>query len=231
MEGKLKAQTLKEKIKCLLDLWSVKSYSQEGEDLILKRIFENKTDPGFYVDVGAHHPMRYSNTYLFYKQGWSGVNIDAAPGSMEVFRKYRPNDINVEAAISDEETDLTYYMFNDGALNTLSKEQVNLVKKSSGDKFYITKEVPVKTKRLGQILEENIPEGKAIDFMNVDVEGLDLQVLKSNNWEKYRPKYILVESYKSDTGSNEVKNEIQTLLEQQGYKQMASTVNTSVYSL
>ena len=78
----------------------LKSYSQEGEDIILARIF-GKQQNGFYVDVGAHHPYRFSNTYFFYKRGWKGINIDAMPGSMKIFNKYRPRDKNIEAGISD----------------------------------------------------------------------------------------------------------------------------------
>jgi hypothetical protein len=60
------------------------SYSQEGEDMVLYRTFETVKE-GFYVDVGAHHPDRFSNTYKFYKQGWRGINIDAMPGGMDPF--------------------------------------------------------------------------------------------------------------------------------------------------
>ena len=74
------------------------SYSQEGEDRILQRLFENQT-PGFYVDIGAHHPRRFSNTYIFYKQGWRGINVDATPGSMFLFRVFRKRDINLEIAV------------------------------------------------------------------------------------------------------------------------------------
>src|SRR6186713_1276577 len=78
----------------LFDKYYSISYSQEGEDLILKRFFSEKSG-GFYVDVGAHHPKRFSNTYMFYKEGWSGINIDAMPGSMKLFNKVRSKDINL----------------------------------------------------------------------------------------------------------------------------------------
>ena len=94
----------------------IKSYSQEGEDLILKRIFGEKKN-GFYVDVGAFHPFWISNTNIFYKNGWNGVNIDAMPSSMALFDKFRPRDINLECPISDENKILTYCGFNDPALN------------------------------------------------------------------------------------------------------------------
>ena len=86
--------------------------------MILNRFFERKRN-GFYVDVGAHHPKRFSNTYTFYKKGWRGVNIDAMPGSMEKFKKIRPRDINLEFAISNKNGTLVYHMFNEPALNGL----------------------------------------------------------------------------------------------------------------
>lgn len=92
------------------------SYSQEGEDLILNRLFANK-DKGFYIDIGAHHPYRFSNTYLFYLNGWTGINIDAMPGSMTPFKSKRPKDINLEVPILDKEGIMTYYQFNEPALN------------------------------------------------------------------------------------------------------------------
>ena len=78
--------------------FATKSYSQEGEDLLLRRIFEHQKN-GFYVDVGAHHPFRFSNTYLLYKCGWRGINIDAMPGSMRLFRRFRARDINIECGV------------------------------------------------------------------------------------------------------------------------------------
>ncbi|MCJ0742379.1 hypothetical protein [Pedobacter montanisoli] len=97
------------------------AYSQEGEDLVLARIFEHQ-QKGFYVDVGALHPKRFSNTFKFYKQGWRGINIDAMPGSMLEFDKVRPLDINIETPISNKNETLNYYIFNEPALNTFSKE-------------------------------------------------------------------------------------------------------------
>jgi hypothetical protein len=83
------------------------SYSQEGEDMLLERFLEHRHS-GFYVDVGAHHPRRFSNTYRLYRRGWRGLNIDANPGSMALFRHVRPRDINIEAAVSSVPQQLTY---------------------------------------------------------------------------------------------------------------------------
>lgn len=100
------------------------SFSQEGEDLILHRLFQDyehitKTKlEGFYIDVGAHHPIRFSNTFSFYVKGWSGINIDPTPGGMEAFRNIRPRDVNLELAVSDKKEKLKFYLFEEPALNT-----------------------------------------------------------------------------------------------------------------
>src|SRR6185369_33711 len=86
-------------------------YSQFGEDITLVRLLPEPT--GFYVDVGAHHPQRYSNTYLLHKRGWSGINIDPNPDTIELFNRARPNDINLCAGVAAEEKELQYHMFSD----------------------------------------------------------------------------------------------------------------------
>ena len=104
--------------------FAARSYAQEGEDRVLERFFDGwrKTTPGFYVDVGAFHPQLYSTTYAFYLKGWRGINIEARPGAMELFRRLRPNDINLELAVSDLKQTLTYYEFDDPALNSFRPE-------------------------------------------------------------------------------------------------------------
>ena len=82
----------------ILNGYAVKSYSQEGEDMVLYRIFE-KQKSGFYVDIGAYHPKRFSNTYFFYKRGWRGINIEPNPEAIKLFKKYRVGDINLEMGV------------------------------------------------------------------------------------------------------------------------------------
>ena len=127
-------------------------YSQEGEEVLLGRIFGDQST-GFYVDVGAHHPKRYSNTYSFYKRGWRGINIDALPGSMKVFQKLRPRDINLEIAISEKEQILTYYMFNEPALNGFSK---TISTKRQTEEYQIVNTIDVSSFSLSKILNEHL---------------------------------------------------------------------------
>lgn len=207
--------------------FSIKSYSQEGEDIILKRIFETQ-QKGFYIDVGAHHPMRFSNTYLFYKQGWKGINIDAMPGSMILFNKIRSKDINLERAVSNKKTALTYYMFNDSALNGFSEKLS--IQRDGLMEYKIISTKKIDTYTLEEILDEYLPDNQPIDFLSVDVEGFDAEVLKSNNWAKYIPKVVLVESLTSDL-ENMQHNEVYNFLNERGYRLYSKTVNTLIFRL
>jgi len=174
------------------------SYAQEGEARIAAALLglNEPRGPGFYVDVGAHHPERFSNTFLFYGEGWNGINIDAMPGSMRSFQLERPRDINLEAAISDEAHTLTFYEFNEPALNGFSKDLA--LSRNEYRTWRIIRESQIETQPLRALLEKHLPAGRAIDFMSVDVEGLDLQVLRSNDWQKYRPAVVMVEDGEAD---------------------------------
>jgi len=168
------------------------SYSQEGEDMVLRSFYEGqKNYKGFFVDVGAHHPSRFSNTNYFYKKGWRGINIEPTPGAIKAFNIFRKRDINLNIGISGVKDKLTFYCFNEPALNGFSKEISE--ERNTSKKYKIIKEVEVETYPLADVLDKNLPANQQIDFLTIDVEGLDLQVLKSNNWDKYKPAYILVE--------------------------------------
>lgn len=207
-----------------LDFAYITSYSQEGEDMILKEIFHN--NKGFFVDVGSNHPLRYSNTNYFYKKGWHGINIDAMPGSMEIFNHIRQRDLNLEVAISDTKEVMKFYVFKETAVNTFSKnlaeERIKL------NIFGYLYSCDIQTESLSEVLKKHLPENQKIDFLTVDVEGFDLNVLKSNNWEKYRPLVILIEdiefSFEKCSESN-----VYVFLKQQGYKIIAKTINTLIF--
>jgi len=208
-----------------LDSYSTLAYSQEGEDLILKRIFEGQKT-GFYVDVGAHHPKRFSNTYFFYKKGWKGINLDATPGSMTEFQKIRSRDINLEKAISDKNELLKYYIFNEPALNTFSYEEAK--KKDGLRDFKIIKELEIQTSQLSEVLNKYLRPTQSIDFLNIDVEGYDFKVLKSLDFSIYQPSVILVESLNSNIAKIE-ENEIYQFLKLNSYILIAKTFNTLIF--
>ncbi len=201
--------------------FSTVSYSQEGEDLILNRYFENITK-GFYIDIGAHHPLRFSNTHFFYKKGWKGINIDPIPGSKEIFDKFRPNDINLEIGLSKTNEILEYYNFKEKALNTFSKDLAN---KYLDEKWPLINILKIETYPLLEILDRHLKIGFEIDFMSIDIEGLELEVIQSNNWFKFRPKILLIEILDFNL-SNFLDNEIVIYLESVNYEIIAKTYNT-----
>ncbi|MBQ9926405.1 MAG: FkbM family methyltransferase [Lachnospiraceae bacterium] len=163
--------------------WSKVVFSLDGEELYLRKKFANKK-AGVYVDVGANHPFRFSNTWWAYKKGWKGINIEPDRRNYELLSAIRKNDININCGVSDRETVLNYYAFNESALNSfcydkiINKEDIKEIEK-----------IPVN--RMDAILEKyNIRE---IDFMDIDVEGMELEVLRSINWEKVSIECLLVE--------------------------------------
>ena len=173
-----------------LDGFSNKSYSQEAEDLILKRIFERQ-DSVFYCDVGAHHPFRFSNTYIFYKKGHFGINIDANPNGIALFKRWRPRDINLQYGISDKKQELTYFMFNEPAVNTFDEKLAKDIELKGIYKKI--KEKSMITITLTELLDKYLPNGEHVDFLTIDTEGTDFNVLTSLDLAKYNISVILIE--------------------------------------
>lgn len=202
------------------------SFSQEGEDMILSRFFSGKSN-GFYIDVGAHHPQKFSNTYYFYLRGWKGINIDAKPGSMAIFNQIRPNDMNLEIAVSNTRQTLVYYEFNEPALNSFNEEISK--QRDATQEYKIVSQYEIMTYKLSDILDKYLTVYQEIDFMNIDVEGLDYEVLISNNWEKYRPKIVLVEDLNASDISNLALSKIVSYMYEQNYQLYAKSCNTLIF--
>lgn len=163
-------------------LFGYRTYAQFGEDTVLLELFKD-IGHGRYVDVGAHHPYRYSNTYLLCKKGWHGVNIDPNPHTIALFNEARPADKNICAGAGRAGT-LTYYRFSDPAVNTFRKDEAEKWKGKSFLKFIGTTEIEIKP--LSELVEG------PIDLLTIDAEGMDLEVLQSYDWKHY-PHVIVIE--------------------------------------
>jgi len=145
---------------------------------------------------------------------------------MKLFNKFRKRDINIEVDIGEKEDILTFYIFNDPGLNTFDE---NLARQRNGKMgYYIIKELPVKVYPLSKILEEYLPKGQEIDFLNVDVEGKNFEVLKSNDWSTYRPKVVLVEILCFSI-EEVFKDPIFIIMKENGYSFFAKTFNTCFF--
>lgn len=195
------------------------SYSQYGEDMVLQAVFARypSTYSGLYVDVGAHHPMRFSNTRYFYELGWSGICVDPLPSSAKLFARWRPRDIFLQAGVAETEGEMTYYLFDEPALNTFSK------KIASENPSPIVAREKIQVYPLCKILADNLSGGSRIDFLSVDVEGMDIEVLRSNSWSDYRPYVVLIEETMAVTFADINNIEIVIFMKQQGYQAFART--------
>ena len=165
------------------------NYSQTGEDLIINSVFKNKNN-GIYVDIGAFHPHVISNTNLFHtKFNWKGINIDPNPFTIEKFNLYRPNDINLQLAIANEKGQIEIYYLDE--TNSMNSSNIDFLKRRKVDIDKLRKE-KVDCDKLENIFDKYIKD-KQIDLLSIDVEGLEIEVLKSNNWNKYKPNLIVLE--------------------------------------
>jgi FkbM family methyltransferase len=209
---------IRDVVEALPFLWTRKYYGQFGEDAVLQNIFRERawqqaekdgatkirSGYGFYVDIGAFAPIQHSNTYWFYRRGWRGINIDATPGSMRIFRRVRSRDINLELAVSNHEGELVYYCWGvPNVTNTTSPEIAEQLTRKSG---IAPHKLMIQSRTLEHILDEHLPKGQVIDFLTVDVEGHNLEVMKSNNWAKYKPKFVLVEADADESNSEAITN-------------------------
>lgn len=166
------------------------SHSQYAEDLFLAEFLGKKKD-GFYIDIGAHHPKFLSNTKYFYKRGFRGINIEANPALIEEFLIQRNDEINLNIGIAEQEDEMDFYILSCPALGTFNKDEAVKFCKERGVEIKNT--IKVKTLPLKKIMEQYVGD-KVIDFMSVDAEGYDLEVLKSNDWSKYRPEFLVIET-------------------------------------
>lgn len=164
------------------------SYAQNGEDVLLRRLFA-EDHVGFYVDVGAHHPVHDSVTCYFHRRGWTGINIEPLPEAFAKLAQERPADVNLNVGVSDAAGELRFYECLDHpALSTFSAE-VAAHHRREGSRF-VEHAVPVVT--LADVFARHVD--REVDFLSVDVEGLEREVFESADFERWRPRVVLVEA-------------------------------------
>ena len=175
-------------------------YSQWGEDQYIAQFFKEK-EKGIYLDIGCFNPFMYSNTCLLHRRGWKGINIDINPTSIDLFNIARPNDFNICTALNDEKK--TFEVYQDdpfSPINTLDKKFYESLEKS----FFKNKKIfNIESMTIDEIIDlSGIKEN--IDFINIDVEGSDYQVLKQIKIDKLKPKLISIETH--NVGGSESEN-------------------------
>lgn len=197
------------------------SYSQHQEDLYIDTLLGNKQD-GTYVDVGANDPNRFSNTKRFYDRGWRGINIEPDISNYQKLVEQRPEDTNLHMGIAAKEGKLDFYKMFPDTVSTFSKEEADA---TIARGLKLDKVIKVPVMPLKDVLKAH--DMDQIDFLSVDTEGLDFIVLQSNDWKKYRPAVICVESI--PRGEQSGTSEQHTFLEGKGYKRVFHNRTNDIY--
>ena len=203
-----------------------KSYSQLGEDLVLDYLFNQiNIDRPYYVGIGSNHPIKLSNTYFFYLKGSSGVFVDPNPIFKNLYKTLRPNDIFINAGISSKTSgNSLFYNLDWHEFSTFDKQQAEEVQKLYKGKNNIKDIVELPIMSVEKLFSEiKYP----IDFLSIDVEGLDFEILKAWDFDINPPKYICVECKDLKTG--EKNNDINILLTNKDYKLIYSNPINSIY--
>ena len=195
------------------------SYSMDKEDLVIEGYFKNK-NKGFYVDVGCYHPLQRNNTMLLYQKGWRGINIDISDFSIKLFKFLRPDDLNLNVAVSNKEGEID--MFFQKKLSQLSTIKENSAKKTFQGNILNQK---ILSRKLTSILDEGKYKDQKIDFLNVDAEGADFEVLQSLDFNKYSPELICIEVIEKDLENSDVFN----FLYKYRYKKIWSGVFSHIF--
>ena len=177
----------------------------EGEDLIIADLTKNINN-GFYVDAGCYHPLHLNNTYLLYKRKWNGINIDISEFSIKLFNFMRPDDVNINSAISDSENEISFYY--QKKLSQLSTIKKNISTERMQGKI---KEKKIKSYTLNSVLKNSKFKDKQIDFLNIDVEGADFEALRSLDFKTYNPKIICIEIMEKNILNSKIFNFLKNL--------------------
>jgi FkbM family methyltransferase len=203
------------------------SFAQSGEDLIVAFIFNYLKIPGIsYLDVGAWHPIEVNNTYLFYKMGWRGVLVEPNVTMCEELRAVRPEDTTLAAGIGVTAVrEADYYIMTEPAWSTFSKEEAEHQTKVTAGRISIRKVVKMPLLDINDVMNKHFEEGP--DFLSIDAEGLHLAILKSIDFERFRPKVICVETLVS--GTNRTDPEVPAFLEAEDYVVRGQTFPNTIF--
>ena len=200
------------------------SYGATGEDVLINKIFKNKID-GYFVDVGALHPINGSLTYNLSKKGWKGLNIDLLRENLILFNFFRKKDKNINLAISKNKGVINAYIFERGSgVNTTNKKWADKWKKKFGKNYSILK---IKKNSLNNVFS-SYKVNKKFELLNIDVEGHEIDVLKGINFKNIRPKIITIEIHVKKT-EQIFKTEIYKLLKKNNYELISQYYQTSFF--
>ncbi len=193
--------------------YSKTSYAISGVDLIIDRMF-SRLKKGIYLDLGCNHPIKYNNTYLLHKRGWRGINIDSDTKSIQEFKKFRPDDYNINTLISEKKSKIKYYFYHDRSpLNTV--DYLLVKKRKAKPKRIILKE----TNTLNSIIENSPFQKNKINLLSIDIENHEYEALKNFRFNKYNIDCIVIEIINTKNKRIETQNQnLEYILKSKVYK-------------
>lgn len=198
------------------------SYSQCAEDLLVKYIFNLRgiNNPS-YIDIGANNPFFLNNTAIFYENGSRGINIEPNPSLIDLFHKYRPGDTNLNLGIGNGPSELDLYIMDDPTLSSFSLEECKKYIETGKYNLIETKKINLIT--INELIEKYC-NGIFPDFLSIDAEGMDFEIIKSIDYENTAPKVICFEAADySPNGTGAKRNDIIDFLKNKEYYEYANT--------
>ncbi|MFN8346809.1 MAG: FkbM family methyltransferase [Spirosomataceae bacterium] len=203
------------------------NFSATGEDTIIAYLFQSVgiARPS-YLDIGAGSPIFGNNTYLFYKQGSKGVCVEANPILCKDLKKVRRRDVCLNYAVSTQDQPaVNFYVFNEKGISTLSKEEADLRERSGH--FKVEKTIQIPSRTINHIIAAHFSDFP--DYLSLDIEGMDLEVLKSLDFTRFPIPAICVETVNYAENHRRTKNgAIVQYLEENGYFLYADTFINSI---
>lgn len=194
-----------------------KSYSLEAEDLLIDNIYSavlKRFKPGFYLDIGAAHPTKHSNTYFFYKLGWSGVCVEPNPDFHALYNEKRPHDLALNIGLSAKMSgDLTYHRFNHPYINGFyGQDTVDWHTQKNGQTYLGSRQI--ECQRITDFLAANV--NRSVELLNIDVETLDVEILSAWDWNACKPLIICAEIHTTSL-KDVVESDVAKILNAAGY--------------
>ncbi|KAA2235244.1 FkbM family methyltransferase [Salinarimonas soli] len=212
-----------------LAIFRKNSYSQCGEDLIIEFILNVlRVDHPNYIDIGAYHPYRFSNTFLFYEKGASGICVEADPTLATNFANARPSDVVLNAAISGSWSGTSeFYLMSEASLNTLIREEADRLVRDEG--CQIQSAIPIEVISITDLLRRYCSD-KPLDLLSIDVEGADDEIIRNIDYSNIRPKVVCIETLTySRTGLQQKNSSLIDRLKDEGYMLYADTYINSIF--
>ena len=206
-----------------LELFNIRNssnqYSQTGEDKLIEKFLPESE--GFYLDVGAGRPIRGSNSFAFYLKGWTGICVDPLSINERLFNVLRNRDQFLRILVGQKGHDVDFWEFDPYEYSTTQKSVASRV--LNNQSIRLINHTKLQVTSLAEIAPEISPQQPA--FLSIDTEGNDLEVLKSNDWNSFRPRVICVEAWEAST----LKSEIGEFLNGKNYLKRASTSLSDIY--